>query len=204
MPVPRPISWTPSSRMPRPREFRSRETGRGPPTHSARRVLRSNLSHWPNCDSSAVVAKRGQGATGAQGPPGPAGPPGAPGATGAQGPPGPAGPQGAPGAPGAPGPAGPQGPAGVSGWQLVLSPPVLISSTLFSPGEGQASADCPPGKLVLGGGWNTDPSKGSAEFSRPTDLFGVLGAGWTTRVFVPAAQGDTLLTVYAICGFVGP
>jgi collagen triple helix repeat protein len=135
--------------------------------------------------------------------PGPAGPPGPTGPAGPAGPAGPQGPPGAQGPAGPQGPVGPAGPAGVSGYELVVSAPVPVSGGLVA-GEGQASADCTAGRRVLGGGWNTDPPKGSAEFSRPAGSSDILGTGWTTKLFVPALQGLTFLTVYAICGFVGP
>jgi hypothetical protein len=87
-----------------------------------------------------------------QGAPGPAGPAGPPGADGAAGPPGPAGPDGAAGPPGPDGAVGPPGPpSGVSGRAEVQAPEVQIAPTAL----GLSTATCPPGKVVVGGGWDS-------------------------------------------------
>ncbi|HEX3567874.1 MAG TPA: hypothetical protein VHU17_21095 [Acidimicrobiales bacterium] len=97
-------------------------------------------------------------AAGSRGPEGPAGPRGLPGPTGPQGPIGPAGAAGAKGlagAPGAPGPAGPAGPKGASG---VTSSSVVQGtavSSIADPTVGtitSATASCPAGRVLLGGG----------------------------------------------------
>jgi len=81
---------------------------------------------------------------------GPAGPQGPKGDPGESGPAGPTGPQGQPGPVGPQGSAGPMGPSGISGWQRIISDPVTVN-----PGYGGgASAECPAGKQVLGGGGN--------------------------------------------------
>lgn len=91
------------------------------------------------------------GAPGAPGPAGPIGPLGPIGATGATGAIGPAGSQGIQGVPGPTGPAGPAGPAGsVTGVQIVEGTPT--SGPDFSK---QASASCPSGKVIVGGGART-------------------------------------------------
>jgi hypothetical protein len=114
------------------------------------------------------------GLTGARGPTGPQGAPGARGATGQQGVPGSRGPtgqtgtpgqKGATGEPGVKGDRGPTGPPGangapgangVSGYQLVSSAIITVpngGTTRF------ASASCPTGKKVVGGGWDNDAVK---------------------------------------------
>jgi hypothetical protein len=100
----------------------------------------------PKGDKGDTGPQGEPGATGATGAPGPKGDTGA---TGAQGPKGDTGPQGATG------PTGPAGANGVSGYQLVSSGIVTVSSgaTAF------ASAQCPTGKKVVGGGWDTDATK---------------------------------------------
>ncbi len=96
------------------------------------------------------------GATGATGPSGArgptgrgaTGPTGVPGATGATGPSGARGPTGA----GATGPTGPPGPAGFPGSVIIAGTPV---TTAPNPAPGQkasATASCPPGSSLLGGG----------------------------------------------------
>jgi hypothetical protein len=90
-----------------------------------------------------------QGEIGPQGPQGDAGAPGPAGETGAAGPQGPQGAQGPQGVQGAAGPQGPSGVNGVSGWQQVSREWTLpaIGGTLG------AYAECPTGKVALGGGW---------------------------------------------------
>jgi hypothetical protein len=76
---------------------------------------------------------------------------GIPGPQGVPGPVGPAGPQGPTGPAGAQGPAGP---AGVSGYEIVGQPITFDANSIVG-----MAATCPPGKVVLGGGW------------RPTSIF---------------------------------
>jgi len=96
-----------------------------------------------------------KGDTGETGPPGPVGAIGPKGDTGATGP---AGPQGLKGDTGATGPAGPQGvqgPAGangsVSGVQIIEATTTSSSSPVFGT-TATATATCPSGKILLGGG----------------------------------------------------
>ena len=107
------------------------------------------------------------GPTGPTGPQGPTGPTGDTGPTGPQGPTGPTGATGPAGDDGATGPAGPQGPTGVtgatgptgaqgapgtpgvSGYQLVTG----RRSARTSAPTRTASADCPAGKVAVGGGY---------------------------------------------------
>lgn len=94
-----------------------------------------------------------QGATGPQGLPGPQGTPGPKGDPGQQGSQGPQGVPGPTGVPGVPGSQGPQGAPGISGYEIVTSDSVFDSSaTKF------LSADCPAGKVALGGGADIFPS----------------------------------------------
>ena len=102
------------------------------------------------------------GPTGATGPQGPAGPAGPTGATGAIGPIGPTGPQGLTGAPGVPGPAGPAGPTGPAGAGIQTQ--IIIGSNSPVPagtGTVQASASCPPGEHITGGGYNNRQFNGN-------------------------------------------
>jgi len=97
-------------------------------------------------------------ATGTRGPEGPSGPRGLPGPTGPQGPIGPAGAAGAKGLAGSPGPAGPAGPAGPKGASGVTSSSVVQGtavSSIADPTAGtttSATASCPAGRVLLGGG----------------------------------------------------
>lgn len=69
---------------------------------------------------------------------------------GQQGEPGPAGPQGPEGPQGEPGPPGPQGADGVSGWTVVTEEQTVTDSVVL------ATAACPTGTRVLGGGGSID------------------------------------------------
>ncbi len=98
--------------------------------------------------------RRGQlpaGPQGPQGPQGPRGPEGPPGARGAEGPPGARGAEGATGARGAEGPVGPRGPQGPAGATNVT---VHTGPTQASGFE--ASAECNPGEVAVGGGGSID------------------------------------------------
>lgn len=89
-----------------------------------------------------------KGDKGDQGDPGIQGVKGDQGDQGIQGVKGDQGPQGVAGANGVNGGQGPQGVPGISGYVRVLSPQVGISSS----GQSRATATCPAGKKVLGGG----------------------------------------------------
>jgi Collagen triple helix repeat (20 copies) len=140
------------------------------------------------------------GATGAQGPKGDTGaqgPKGDTGATGAKGDTGAQGPKGDTGAQGPKGDTGAAGAPGLSNVEQVVGPPILIVSGVVG-GSGTAFVSCPAGKKVLGGGWDTDPKKGSAMASLPN------GQGWRADVFVGGLQGTTFLTAWAICANAAP
>ncbi|MFN0153724.1 MAG: hypothetical protein ACKVUT_05045 [Gaiella sp.] len=122
----------------------------------------------------------------------PAGPQGPKGEKGEQGSRGPGGPQGEPGPRGAAGPTGlqgPTGPTGISGWRIVTS------STTDVPGESTrgATAKCPSGTKVLGGG--VSKTKGGF-IGESAPING--GAGWVALLYNP---GDylTQMYVWAIC-----
>lgn len=138
----------------------------------------------------------------AQGAPGPAGPQGPQGSAGPTGPQGPQGPQGATGPAGAQGPRGPAGPpspAGVSGYEIVESrTPRFISS-----GKSH-QAECPAGKVVLGGGGRPDNAAGLdavTEASFPL-IFESTRHMWAVRLVSPPGRippNEWALVVYAIC-----
>lgn len=126
------------------------------------------------------------GATGSQGIPGLIGPQGIQGftgatgsigATGADGAIGPIGPTGATGAQGI------QGLNGVSGWEKV---PGLVTTSEI------ATATCPEGKNVIGGGYVTT---GSSNIS-PTSNFPLDEKTWEVTASTP---GGTTIQAYAIC-----
>ena len=89
------------------------------------------------------------GPTGEAGPQGPTGPIGLTGPTGATGEPGPQGPTGPTGPQGATGPTGPAGPAGALGYVRIVGP----ESRRSSKSSRTATAVCPSGKVVVGGGF---------------------------------------------------
>lgn len=156
-----------------------------------------------------------QGMPGPQGDPGPQGPVGRPGPTGVPGQPGPQGPQGEPGpqgpqgpmglqgTPGAEGPQGPQGAPGLSGYEIVT-----VDSAFDSSATKLLSADCPAGKVVLGGGAYifpslADPNRLTAPVvliaSMPSTGNGVT-PGWDAQSSEIAPYTyDWHMIVYAIC-----
>lgn len=145
---------------------------------------------------------------------GPAGPQGLPGPQGTPGPkgdPGIQGPQGIPGptgVPGQPGPQGAQGTSGISGYEIVEA------NSLFNNTERTkiASALCPAGKVVLGGGAEIFPSTAdNNHYSAPIFLqdsrpfFPLFSPtepfGWYARASVidPNYSYEWWLLVWAIC-----
>jgi hypothetical protein len=122
-----------------------------------------------------ISAKAKRALKGNRGPAGPAGRTGTPGPSGPQGAPGPQGQQGVPGLQGI------QGSPGLVGVEYVVEVGV--------PGEGSATATCPGGKYVIGGGAST--SSGWFYRSEPSD-----SASWTA-----SADGGTTanVTAFAIC-----
>jgi hypothetical protein len=142
---------------------------------------------------------------GSQGPAGPAGPRGFPGATGPQGPVGPAGAAGAKGAAGTPGPAGPAGAKGASG---VASSSVVQGTAVTSiadPTAGtitSATASCPTGRVLLGGGGQVSDGEpgaaGSKAASRTTATTAASGSTTATAASnaVTAGTGVALLSSY--------
>lgn len=152
------------------------------------------------------------GAAGAAGATGPAGPTGAPGSGGIQGPAGPTGVAGPPGtngmngargATGSTGATGPPGPSGVLGFYYVFGAPTAVNSGA----EGSAQANCSPGDMVTGGGFQltafvaAQVSAVSVTLSRPFDSGGTLS--WLVNI-----RNDTPLqisyTAWASCAQLTP
>jgi Collagen triple helix repeat (20 copies) len=129
-----------------------------------------------------ISAKAKAALKGNRGPAGPAG------QAGAQGPQGSQGSQGSPGAPGL------QGQQGVQGVQGIQGPPGLAGVEYVVevgvPGEGSATAICPEGKYVIGGG--ASASSGWFYRSEPTD-----NASWTASADGGAEAAN--VTAFAIC-----
>jgi hypothetical protein len=160
-------------------------------------------SSSPSAEQAAPLAaqqrgKRGprgkRGLRGLRGLRGPAGPPGADGATGAAGPAGPAGAAGAAGQNGA------QGAPGLSGVQIVQTDAPTVITGLAS--SATATASCPAGKKVLGGGVEfvqlapgTITSAPVVEATKPVSTE---PQGWTGTLRAGATE-DWTARVYAIC-----
>jgi hypothetical protein len=114
-----------------------------------------------------------KGDTGAQGPRGDTGAQGPKGDTGAQGPKGDTGAQGPKGDTGPQGAQGPTGPAGgLSGYEVVRGATVSDAA-----GSYRAVANCPAGKVALGGGG----SQGSADWYLDDSKPQANGAGWEVQ-----------------------
>jgi Collagen triple helix repeat (20 copies) len=127
-----------------------------------------------------------------QGPQGPPGPQGPQGATGPQGPSGATGPQGA---------VGPQGPPGLSGYLLVT----VFTESSAADNRG-ATAECPSGRKVLGGGGRIASPVG--EHQRGVYIADSNPSGtdaWIVTASESVENGAVWgLTAYAICAVVVP
>jgi hypothetical protein len=148
-------------------------------------VLRSprSLRHVGQGQASSLLGsdfRQGQLPAGPQGPRGPEGPPGARGAEGATG---------ARGAEGARGPQGPQGPAGATNLTIRQGP--LVAS------GNEASAECNPGEVAVGGGGGPDDSVPAfVTLSNPeATRGGVVPTGWF--VFAQRADGSATQNIRA-------
>lgn len=156
-----------------------------------------------------------RGPTGSTGPQGPQGNQGIQGPVGAQGPVGPTGPQGVQGDPGPqgpqgdPGPQGPQGDPGVqgdpgpAGSQLVTGTPV--TSAVNAPRNTiiTATATCPSGAVVLGGGALVATTATQKERAQLSSSYPSATNRWTAGGVVAIAAlggGNTMtVTAYALC-----
>ena len=148
------------------------------------------------------------GPAGPEGPMGPAGPQGEQGPEGPQGesgpagPEGPAGPAGSRGEQGLEGPAGPpgeQGPAGISGYTIASRDCTMAAL----PGDSSrafcaATANCPSGRRVLGGGVDGGTCfVGSVNVSAPSGT-----SSWVGIFVGPASCSGDGVRVQAICAAV--
>jgi hypothetical protein len=144
------------------------------------------------CRSTELAVSWSQ--KGPAGPVGPTGPGGPQGATGPVGPSGPQGPLGPTGAQGPVGPRGEQGPAGaVSGYRTVRS------STVAGTGAVTATATCPPGTKVTGGGFGAG-GVGSVMLNQPTDN----NTAWLVQYNSPSSSQQVVAEAFAICAAVAP
>ncbi len=173
-------------------------TGTGTAGNVASSVKQASLS----AGRTVGVVPAARGPRGPKGPPGPHGPQGP---AGPQGPKGDPGERGSQGLAGLPGPAGPKGDTGATGatgpaGKLTTANIVRVTgaNTAVPPGaSADATAPCPEGSTVLGGGYST------------TLLFGgqltVLGNGpqpsaqnWIVRFFNPGAS-QVNVVAFATC-----
>jgi Collagen triple helix repeat (20 copies) len=159
------------------------------------------------------------------GPQGPMGPQGAMGAQGAQGVPGPQGPtgsqglaglRGATGLTGKQGPAGPAGATGARGAVGVVGASGTVVASSVVPGTAvlsaidpsvgtavTATATCPQGELVLGGGAQVSAPGTSAKDVVMRSSFPTNTNGWrsTGSVVAPLGVGDQMsVRPYVLCG----
>jgi hypothetical protein len=115
------------------------------------------------------------------------------GSPGPQGPPGPAGPQG-----------GPQGIPGISGLQYITGPFVHIGKSSTD----TATASCPAGKKVIGGGYTTTVPNPSSASPSALQIFSSGPSGtsaWSVSATNTSSGAGNLglrLTAYAICAVV--
>jgi hypothetical protein len=95
------------------------------------------------------------------------------------------------------GPAGPQGPAGTPGIVAAGLQRVTVYTDYGAdtPATGNATATCPAGKRVVGGGGKTEGSVGTITKSYPTaDL-----SGWVVNAIRAKSDKPWRVTAVAIC-----
>lgn len=146
----------------------------------------------PRCPNGSTALTWNQ--TGTAGPAGPAG---------AAGQVGPAGAAGAPGAAGAAGAPGPAGAPGVSGYEVVQ---VTQSATDPVPTSLRAEADCPPGKVALGGCGAAPAADGAAVWVLSVSIpKGSPAFGWVVEAQrIGQGFGELpAMTVFVTCAAVG-
>ena len=130
------------------------------------------------------------------------GPTGAKGATGAKGPSGPKGERGPTGSNGTNGATGPTGPIGPTGPSVASGYEIVRASYAIGPlTHADESVQCPPGKRVLGGGYELGNLiigfDGDVGQTYPFDGGG--SSGWHVRVWNPHLVDTVSISVYAIC-----
>lgn len=111
------------------------------------------------------------------------------------GPVGPAGAPGAPGATGAAGPAGPAGASGVSGLEIVM-----VSSANDSYGLKVATASCPTGKRVIGGGGRLVGAPGFVALDESYPLGTTQYRAYGTEI--NATANNWRVDAFAICALI--
>jgi hypothetical protein len=144
-----------------------------------------------------------QGDRGPQGAAGPQGPQGDQGLPGPVGAPGPEGPQGPQGEPGPAGPQGPEGDPGPSGSQLVVGTPVTSAPNASRNTTLVATATCPTGTVLLGGGGQVTTTATQKERVHLAASYPSSTGTWSAVGVVGIAAlgaGQTMtVTAYALC-----
>ncbi len=158
----------------------------------------------PAGETGATGPAGPQGPAGSQGAPGPTGATGGTGATGPQGVAGPQGPAGPQGLMGFLGPQGPAGPAGVSGLVTVATNPT--SANILAYQALTVFANCPVGKVAIGGGFDFSANGPTIASAVPPMLSVVASfpSGNQWRVVVRLNQAtDASFTgrAFAVCAF---
>jgi hypothetical protein len=164
-----------------------------------------NPQFLPPHPSAPLVLRNGDLVGNLVGPPGPAGPPGAAGPAGPIGPAGPAGPTGPAGAIGPVGPTGPAGPIGPQGPPGLAAVEVVISLSVTDATMQKAlQADCPSGKVAVGGGYTVITIPATTGFEVKATHPTPTGDSWRVTVDRTGAAIDWRLAAYAICATVAP
>jgi hypothetical protein len=124
---------------------------------------------------------------------------------------GPSGPSGPPGPQGVPGPVGPQGPPGPASTVIITSSASMVAQSIGPglpppPGALTATATCPSGATIVGGGvrGREQSAGGGPETGGDIYISGSYPSSsttWTVEAELrPTNSGETLtLTAYAIC-----
>ena len=128
--------------------------------------------------------KGDKGDQGDVGPVGPQGPQGIQGPVGQQGPVGPMGPQ------------GPQGQPGLSGWEKVQG----YSNTAREGTTTRLTVTCPPGKSVLGGGYQNPDTRGTNNSVLAS--FPASQSTWEVQIFNPSGSSSFAIVPFAVCATV--
>jgi hypothetical protein len=167
-----------------------------PPTN-ANKATSGDLN-MVRCKAARKISWNIRGPRGLRGPAGPAGAHGSQGPAGTRGETGAAGPAGSQGPPG---PTGPQGPAGAGATLTTTVATSQDASGQAVDSTAHATADCPTGTVLTGGGGtvsNSAGAQGSVQLigSQPS------GNGWVATGAVSTALGPSNVmevTAYAIC-----
>jgi hypothetical protein len=157
----------------------------------------------PRGEWGAREAQADLGLPGLQGPAGRAGPPGPPGPEGKEGKEGPEGPEGPEGK------EGPPGPNGATGYLRVETTSAPASGDGGAPEIASATASCPGGRKVVGGGYEVDAGP-AGEGNNPAEVAvtqdrATSDTAWSVSAVTGNKDdvGAWTISAYAICADVG-